>query len=148
MTPQAAENLAALNASLNAASALLAGTGLLLIRRARWRGHAAAMLGAVGASGAFLVSYLYLHANRGYVTRFPDLGWLRTLYLLILISHTVLAALVPPLVLATVFLAVRRRWEAHRKLARWTWPVWLYVSITGVTIYAMLYHLAPRLIGG
>ncbi len=91
-------------------------------------------------SVAFLACYLYYHAHAG-STRFTAEGWIRPVYFTILLSHTVLAALVALwLVPVTVYRAVRRRWEAHRRLARWTLPIWLYVSVTGVIIYFMLYH--------
>ena len=144
MTQQTIEAFAALNASLNGTSAVLAGAGFALIRTGRFRGHAILMIAAVTTSAAFLCSYLYLHFHTGR-TVFPNVGAIRTIYLGILLTHTVLAAAVPFLVLATVILAVLRRWPTHRRLARWTLPIWLYVSVTGVVIYWMLYHLAPRL---
>lgn len=146
MTQETAEGFAALNAMLNGASAVLALVGFALVRGRRYAGHAMAMIAAVLTSTAFLTSYLYLHYHTGR-TPFPPLGWVRTVYWGILATHSILASLVPFLVLATVLLAILRRWRAHRRIARWTLPIWIYVSVTGVVIYWMLYHLAPRLVG-
>jgi uncharacterized membrane protein YozB (DUF420 family) len=97
------------------------------------------MLAAVGVSALFLASYLYYHALHG-ATPFPGSGWSRPVYFVILISHTILAAVVAPMVLVTVYLALRGRLANHLRLARWTLPIWLYVSITGVLVYLFLYH--------
>jgi uncharacterized membrane protein YozB (DUF420 family) len=134
--------LPAFNAALNAISAVLLVTGWLFIRRRRIRAHLTSMLLALAASTAFLVSYLYYHAHVGSV-RFQGQGWVRPLYFAVLLSHTVLAALVPPLAVVVVWRAARGRFDRHRALARWTLPIWLYVSATGVVIYAMLYVLFP-----
>lgn len=141
MIPLAA--LPALNACLNAASALLLLAGFAAIRRRRVAVHRACMVIAFAVSVAFLVSYLTYHAHAG-TTRFAGEGWIRPLYFTILTTHTVLAALVPPLAIGTLVLAFRGRFARHTRLARWTLPAWLYVSVTGVVIYAMLYHLYPR----
>jgi uncharacterized membrane protein YozB (DUF420 family) len=133
-------DLPALNALLNGASAVALLTGFWLIRRGNWRAHRVAMLTAFGLSTAFLVSYVVYHANVGSV-RFPGHGWLRNLYLGILGTHTVLAATVPVLAVITLGRALRRRFPRHVALARWTLPIWLYVSVTGVVIYWMLYRL-------
>lgn len=98
------------------------------------------MLSAAATSAAFLVSYLVYHAQVGSV-RFQGQGPVRAVYFTILISHTILAAAIVPLVLRTLYLGLKRRDDRHRRLARWTFPIWLYVSVTGVVIYAMLYHL-------
>ncbi|MGH9570619.1 MAG: DUF420 domain-containing protein, partial [Candidatus Angelobacter sp.] len=110
------------------------------IHRQKVRLHRACMIAAVITSGLFLVSYLYYHAHVGSV-HFPGHGWPRALYFSILISHTILAAAVPPLVVITLVLALRERFERHRRIARWTYPIWLYVSITGVIVYIMLYQI-------
>lgn len=102
------------------------------------------MLAAVCTSTLFLVCYLWYHAHHG-ITRFPQVGLLHTLYLVLLGSHTVLAALIVPLVLVTLTRALRQRFSQHRRIARWTLPIWVYVSVTGVLVYWMLYHLAQRL---
>ena len=133
------------NASLNGASAILLLGGYVLIRNRRFRSHATCMIAALFTSTLFLASYItyhvfhYVHSNVG-VTRFPPGRW-RPFYLAILLSHTVLAVVTVPLVVVTVLRAWRRRWDKHRKIAVWTFPIWLYVSITGVLIYWMLYQM-------
>jgi putative membrane protein len=133
-------DLPALNAALNAAAAVALLIGFWLIRRGRWRAHRAAMITALVLSSAFLTSYLVYHAHVGSV-RFQGQGWVRTLYLSILATHTVLAAGVPVLAIVTLTRALRRRFDRHRAIARWTLPIWLYVSVTGVVVYWMLYRL-------
>jgi len=133
-------DLPALNALLNGASAVTLLIGFWLIRRGRWRAHRAAMITALVLSTAFLTSYLIYHAAVGSV-RFQGTGWVRNLYLGILLTHTALAATVPFLAVWTLSRALRRRFVLHRALARWTLPIWLYVSVTGVVIYWMLYRL-------
>jgi uncharacterized membrane protein YozB (DUF420 family) len=132
-------DLPTLNALLNGAAALLLVIGYLLIRQGRREAHRMTMIAAFTCSVVFLISYLIYHAQVGSV-RFPGQGTVRTLYLTILLTHTVLAALVPFLAARTLFLAWRERFAEHRRLARWTLPIWLYVSITGVVIYWMLYR--------
>jgi len=133
-------DLPALNALLNTASAVLLVTGYRLIRRGRREAHRKAMTAALAVSVLFLASYLVYHAQVGSV-RFTKTGWVRPVYFTILISHTVLAACVAPMALVTVWRAWKGRFERHRKLARITLPLWLYVSVTGVIVYLMLYHL-------
>ena len=133
-------DLPALNALLNAASAVTLLVGFWLIRRGRWRAHRAAMVTALVLSAAFLTSYLVYHAQVGSV-RFQGTGGVRTLYLSILATHTVLAAAVPVLAILTLSRALRRRFDRHAALARWTLPIWLYVSVTGVVVYWMLYRM-------
>ena len=133
----------ALNATLNGASAILITTGRALIRSNRRKKvslHRACMIAAVATSSLFLVSYLYYHAHVGSV-RFPGQGWVRPVYFALLISHTLLAATVVPLVLLSLTAALRGRFERHRRIARWTYPIWLYVSVTGVVVYIMLYRI-------
>ena len=139
----------ALNATLNGTSAVLIATGRMLIRRGHVAAHRGFMIAAVICSTAFLVSYLWYHAHVGSV-RFQGQGMVRPVYFLILISHTFLAAAVVPLVIVTLMRALRERFDRHRAIARWTYPIWLYVSVTGVVIYLMLYHLyaAPKTIAG
>ncbi|HEX5137286.1 MAG TPA: DUF420 domain-containing protein [Planctomycetota bacterium] len=132
------DKLPALNAVLNSTAALLLCTGYLAIRRRRIDLHMRCMLGALGASLLFLVSYLTYHYVHG-TTRYPRQDWTRPVYLAILGTHTVLAAANVPLVLMTASRAARKRFDAHRRIARWTLPVWLYVSVTGVVVYLMLY---------
>ncbi len=133
-------DLPALNATLNAIAATLLVTGYALIRRGRVRQHRAAMIAAFVTSTLFLVSYLTYHAHAG-STPYPGRGPVRAVYFTILISHIVLAAVVPPLALITLTLGLGRRFDRHRRIARWTLPIWLYVSVTGVLVYLMLYRL-------
>ena len=133
-------DLPTLNALLNSLATVFLVLGWVFIRRGRRTAHRGCMLAALAASVAFLTSYLVYHAQVGSV-RFQGTGWIRTLYLSILASHTVLAAVVPILAVMVVVLAFRGRFERHRALARWTLPAWLYVSITGVVIYWMLYRM-------
>lgn len=133
-------DLPGLNAALNAASAALVLAGWLLVRRGRVEAHRKVMVAALACSGLFLVSYLVYHAQVGSV-RFQGRGPVRTVYFAILISHTVLAAAIVPLVLVTVRRALRRQFDRHRSLARVTLPLWGYVSITGVVVYWMLYRM-------
>jgi putative membrane protein len=132
--------LPAVNASLNALAAVLLVTGYVLIRRRHWIAHRNVMTAALACSVLFLTSYLVYHAQVGSV-RFPGTGVPRTLYLTILATHTVLAAAVPVLAGITVVRAWRRRYPQHKRLARWTLPIWLYVSVTGVVVYWMLYRM-------
>jgi uncharacterized membrane protein YozB (DUF420 family) len=129
-----------INASLNGASALLLLTGHSLIKRGRTAAHRTVMITAVITSSLFLISYLYYHAHVGSV-HFQGQGWSRPVYYTILGSHTILAAAIVPLVLMTLIRGLRGRFDRHRAIARWTYPLWLYVSVTGVVIYFMLYHL-------
>lgn len=132
--------LPAVNATLNSLATVLLVLGYVLIRSGRRDAHRAAMLSAFGCSALFLVSYLTYHYQVGSV-RFPGTGAVRTLYLSILLTHTVLAAAVPFLAGRTLYLAYRNRLAEHRRLARITLPIWLYVSVTGVVIYVMLYQM-------
>lgn len=134
--------LPAVNAGLNALSAALVVTGFLCIRRRQTGAHKCCMLSALAVSSLFLVGYLTLRAVAG-MTRFTGVGWIRPVYFAILFSHTVLAAVIVPLVLITVVRALRGDFERHVRIARWTLPLWLYVSVTGVLIYWLLYHLYP-----
>ena len=135
----AAHPLATLNAVLNSIAAILLVIGWVTIARGNWKAHRAAMVAAFAVSAIFLVSYLTYHAIAGSVP-FKGQGSVRIVYFAILISHVILAAAVPVLALRMFFLAWKRRWEAHRRLGRITLPIWLYVSVTGVVIYLMLYH--------
>ncbi|MGH9431332.1 MAG: DUF420 domain-containing protein [Terriglobia bacterium] len=132
----------ALDASLNAASALLLAAGFFFIRRRNVPAHRACMISAFCTSSLFLVCYLWYHAHHG-LTRFRPHGFIRGLYFTLLISHSSLAVVIVPLVLITLYRAVRKRFDRHRRIARWTLPLWLYVSVTGVVVYWMLYHLYP-----
>jgi putative membrane protein len=132
--------LPAVNATLNATSTLFLIVGWLFIRRRDMRRHRFCMLSAFAASGLFLTSYVVYHANAGSVP-YGGQGVLRGVYFAILITHVVLAAVILPLALVTLSRALSRRFDRHRAIARWTLPIWLYVSVTGVVIYLMLYRM-------
>jgi putative membrane protein len=134
--------LPAVNATLNGASTLCLVTGYYFIRNRRISAHRACMLAAFGFSTLFLACYLYYHAHVG-SRPFLGAGWVRPVYFTILISHIILAAAILPLALVTLWRALRGQFQRHRAIARWTLPIWLYVSITGVIVYWMLYHLWP-----
>lgn len=138
-----AEVLPSVNAALNATSALLLFLGWRAIRGGRRDLHRNLMIAACASSVLFLVSYFTRVALTG-THRFPGEGALKAAYLAVLGSHTLLAAVTLPLVLRTLWLTLRQRFPEHRRIARWTFPVWMYVSVTGVVVYVMLYHLAPR----
>jgi|SRR5579864_308544 len=129
-----------IDATLNGTSAVLLVTAHRMIKRGRVAVHRGLMITAVATSTLFLISYLYYHAHVGSV-RFQGHGWSRPIYFSILISHTILAAAIVPLVIVTLTFALRERFDRHRAIARWTYPLWLYVSVTGVVIYFMLYHV-------
>jgi uncharacterized membrane protein YozB (DUF420 family) len=132
--------LASLNAALNALATVLLVAGLVLIKRGHEQAHKWTMLAAFGVSVAFLASYLYYHYHAG-SRPFTGTGAIRPVYYAILLSHIVLAAAVPVLAVTTIVLGLRDRRAAHRRWAKWTFPIWLYVSVTGVLVYWMLYHL-------
>ncbi len=133
-------DLPALNASLNAVSAIFLLLGYFFIRTKQVNRHRAAMLAAFFTSVLFLASYLVYHYHVG-SKPFPGQGWIRSVYFAILISHVVLAAAIGPLAIATLTLAWRERFQTHRRLARWTLPLWLYVSLTGIVVYLMIYQI-------
>jgi putative membrane protein len=135
-------DLPLLNALLNGSSALCLLAGFYFIRRREIRKHRVCMIAAFVCSALFLISYVVYHANVGSI-RFAGEGSVRALYFTILVSHTLLAATVPALAIITLRRALRARFEQHRKIARWVLPVWLYVSVTGVVIYLMLYRIYP-----
>ncbi len=129
-----------LNALLNSVSAILLLTGYWFIRQRNVTAHKRCMLAALGSSGLFLVSYLVYHFSVGSV-RFQGEGWIRMVYFAVLVSHTVLATAIVPLVVITVVRALSERFDKHRAIARWTLPLWIYVSATGVVVYWMLYRM-------
>jgi uncharacterized membrane protein YozB (DUF420 family) len=133
-------DLPALNATLNGISAAFLVTGFILIKQRRWRLHKRCMLGALASSTLFLISYVIYHANVG-SRAFTGTGTVRIVYFAILITHVVLAATILPLALVTTARGLREQYGSHVKVARWTLPLWLYVSVTGVIIYLMLYQL-------
>ena len=133
-------DLPALNASLNGVATAFLAAGYVFIRRRQIQAHRASMLAAVTASALFLISYLFYHANAG-SRPFTGTGPIRAVYFVILITHIVLAAAIVPMVLMTLARALRKRFDRHAAIARRTLPLWLYVSVTGVVIYVMLYRL-------
>jgi uncharacterized membrane protein YozB (DUF420 family) len=134
----------ALNATLNGTSAVLLFTGRVLIARGRIAAHRACMITAVITSALFLGCYLFFHFEAGNIL-FLGQGWVRPVYFSILISHVTLAIVIVPLAIITLTRGLKGRFIQHRAIARWTWPLWMYVSVTGVIVYLMLYHLAPAL---
>ena len=142
-------DLPAVNGSLNGLSAVFLSAGYFFIRRKQVTAHRNCMIAAFITSVVFLICYLtyhfYLayHLHRG-PTRFADPAWFRPIYLVLLLTHTVLAVVIVPMVLITLNRALRQRFELHRKIARWTWPLWMYVSVTGVLIYFLLYQIFPQ----
>lgn len=131
--------LPSVNAALNSTSALLLGAGFYFVKRQRIDAHRSCMMSAFVVSGLFLVCYLTRFALTG-THRFPGTGLAKLLYLSILFSHMALAAVTPVLAIRAIFLARARRIAEHRRLVRYAWPIWMYVSVTGVVVYAMLYH--------
>lgn len=138
----AASQLPTVNAALNTLSAVFLFAGFLFIRAQNRDAHRRCMLAAFICSSLFLVSYLAYHYQVGSVP-FKGQGWIRPVYFTILLTHTILAAAVVPLALITLRRALGQRFDAHRVIARWTFPIWLYVSVTGVVVYWMLYGLVP-----
>jgi len=135
-----ATDLPALNASLNATSFVLLVTGWLLIKSGRREAHKWCMIAALAVSALFLTSYVIYHLNVGSVP-FQKTGWIRTVYFAVLIPHVILAAAIVPMILVTVSRALSNRFDKHKKIARITLPLWLYVSVTGVIVYVMLYQM-------
>lgn len=132
-------DLPALNASLNTLAAILLLSGYVAIRKGKRELHIRLMTSALLVSAAFLTSYLIYHYHVP-SKKFPDLGWIKTVYLVILIPHIILAAAMVPMILKTFWHAWREEWEKHKKIARITFPIWIYVSVTGVLVYLMLYQ--------
>lgn len=143
------ENLPAVNALLNTLSTVLLSAGYVFIKRGDQVRHRNCMVGAFITSTLFLAGYLTYHSYVAYVlgrgpTVFRDPAWFRPIYLAILLTHTVLAMVIVPLVFRSLYLAWRGRFDAHKRVSRWTWPLWMYVSITGVIIYLLLYQIFPQ----
>jgi uncharacterized membrane protein YozB (DUF420 family) len=130
----------AIDASLNGTSAVLLLVGRSFIKRGRMAAHRAIMIAALASSSIFLACYLYYHWHVGSV-HFQGQGRWRPVYFSLLISHTILAAVIVPMIIITLSRALRERFDRHRAIARWTYPLWMYVSVTGVIVYFMLYHL-------
>jgi uncharacterized membrane protein YozB (DUF420 family) len=142
-------DLPAVNACLNGLSAVFLGVGYTLIKQNRRKAHRGFMLGALITSTLFLICYLMYHGYLAYVlhrgpTRFLEPAWFRPIYLFVLLTHTLLAIAIVPMVLITLSRGLRARFDKHRVIARWTWPLWMYVSVTGVAIYFLLYEIFPQ----
>lgn len=133
-------DLPTVNAMLNTLAFIFLVIGFVFIRRKKVEQHRAMMLAAFVTSAVFLISYLYYHFNAAIITRFTGEGIVRIAYFTILISHSVLAVAVPPMAIITLFRGLKMKVEKHRRIARWTLPIWMYVSVTGVVVYLMLYH--------
>ena len=132
-----------INATLNGCSAVLLVTGRTLIARGKMAAHRAVMIAAFVTSSIFLTCYLYYHwPGHGGIVYFRGTGWIRTLYLSILYSHIILAIVIVPMVLITLTRGLREQFDRHRAIARWTYPLWLYVSVTGVIVYLMLFQMS------
>ena len=142
-------DLPAVNATLNGLSAVLLALGFFFIKRGHKIAHRNCMISAFCTSVIFLGCYLTYHGYLALVlhqgpTRFLNPAWFRPVYLTILLTHTILAAAIMPLILVTLHRARKQQFEAHKKIARWTWPLWMYVSVTGVVIYLLLYRIFPQ----
>jgi putative membrane protein len=137
-------DLPAVNASLNALSALFLTAGYVFIRQKNQAAHRNCMVAALVTSIAFLICYLTYHFNVQTVTHFRNPQWFRPIYLVILLTHTVLATVIVPMIWVTLYRAWRQNFAAHKRIARWTWPLWMYVSVTGVLVYLLLYRIFPQ----
>ena len=137
-------DLPAINACFNGLAAVFLTAGFVFIRRNNKTAHRNCMIGALCSSALFLVGYLTYHFVVHGLTKFQNPAWFRPIYLTLLLTHTVLAVVIVPLILLTMTRALRERFDAHRKIARWTWPLWMYVSVTGVVIYLLLYQIFPQ----
>ena len=142
-------DLPKINACLNGLASVFLLLGYIFIKRGNKTAHRNSMVGALAASTVFLGCYLYYHYSMQKLygeahTRFVNPEWFRPIYLTILVTHLICAIAIVPLVIMTVSRAVRARFELHKKIARWTWPVWMYVSVTGVVIYFLLYQIFPQ----
>jgi putative membrane protein len=137
-------DLPAVNGFLNGLSAVFLGSGYYFIRRQKQIAHRNCMIAAVSTSTLFLASYLTYHFTVKTITHFRDPAWFKPIYMTILLTHTALAATILPLVVITLNRALKGRFDSHKKIARWTWPLWMYVSVTGVIIYLLLYQIFPQ----
>ncbi len=137
-------DLPAVNATLNGLSAVLLTAGFIAIKTGRKIAHRNCMIAAFCTSAIFLGCYLTYHITVKTVTHFVDPAWFKPYYITLLISHTILAAAIVPMILITLHRARKQQFEAHKKIARWTWPLWMYVSVTGVVIYLLLYRIFPQ----
>jgi len=137
------QDLPAVNATLNGLSALMLLSGFVFIKKGNRKAHQKCMIGAFSTSVVFLVCYLIYHFNAGH-TSFKDPAWFRPLYLALLLTHVLLAVVIVPLILKALYHAAKGQFEKHRAVARWAWPLWMYVSVTGVVIYLLLYQIFPQ----
>jgi len=133
-------DLPIVNACLNGLSAVFLLVGYVLIKQQKQTAHRNCMVSAFVTSALFLICYLTYHLTVHTLTRFKNPAWFKPIYMSLLVSHTVLAAVIVPMVLVTLSRAIKARYELHKKIARWTWPLWMYVSVTGVLIYFLLYQ--------
>ena len=137
-------DLPAVNATLNGLSAVFLTLGFIFIKRGNKAAHRNCMIAAFSTSVIFLACYLTYHFNVKVVTHFVEPAWFRPIYLTILLTHTILAVIIVPLILMTLWRAKKQDFAAHQKIARWTWPLWMYVSVTGVVVYLLLYQIFPQ----
>jgi putative membrane protein len=137
-------DLPAINASLNALCTVFLILGFVFIKQGKREAHQKCMVAALITSAVFLSCYLYYHFNTQVVTKFVNPDWFRPIYLTMLLTHVVLAVVIVPMILMTFSRAVKQNFELHKKIARWTWPLWMYVSVTGVLIYLLLYQIFPQ----
>ena len=138
------QDLPIINACLNALATLFLSLGYFFVRKGNKTAHKKCMISALLTSAVFLTCYLIYHFNTEVVTRFVNPSWFRPIYLVILITHVILAVVILPLIFMTFSRALKARYELHKKIAKWTWPLWMYVSITGVLIYLLLYQIFPQ----
>ena len=136
-------DLPAINATLNGLSAVMLAAGFYFIKKGNRRAHQKCMIGAFSTSVVFLICYLTYHYTAGH-TSFKNPDWFRPIYLTLLFTHVVLAVAIVPLILKSIYHAAKGDFEKHKKVAKWTWPLWMYVSVTGVVIYLLLYQIFPQ----
>ncbi|HXT12209.1 MAG TPA: DUF420 domain-containing protein [Candidatus Angelobacter sp.] len=137
-------DLPACNATFNGLAGVFLGFGYYFVKRGKVIAHRNCMIAAVCSSVLFLASYLTYHFMVPGITHFRNPTWFRPIYLAILATHTILAMIIVPLVIITLTFALRQRFDKHKRIARWTWPIWMYVSVTGVLIYLLLYQIFPQ----
>lgn len=137
------DTLPSVNACLNSLSTIFLFLGYYFIRAEKKELHAKCMISAFVTSTIFLISYLIYHFNTGHTT-FQDPSWFKPIYLSLLFSHILLAVVIVPLIIAAFIFAFKKNWSKHKAVVKWTWPLWIYVSITGVTVYFILYHIFPQ----
>jgi putative membrane protein len=137
-------DLPTVNGTLNGLSAILLTAGYVFIKKKNMKAHRNCMISAFATSVIFLMCYLTYHIFVHHLTIFKDPAWFRPIYLTILYTHLALAIVIVPMVLVTLNRAFKQRFELHKKIARWTWPIWMYVSVTGVVVYLILYQIFPQ----